>query len=169
MLTKEGAGGGIYDYTVYEDGWLPNGINICTGDTIPPAEHTDAEKFNYYPRRFMDIAAYGSQILNTGITTTYVNTLPGCWRLLGRDRRPCGGESSSKVYPMFVEWHLTNFKCPHSLTCGGVLLEATIYDDGFKCNIVCRSGDPTIIIEGSTTQNVKTEDGNFTGNWPLRD
>ena len=167
---RGGAGGGIYDYTVYEQGWLPNGINICTGDTIPPAEHTDAEKFNYYPRRFMDIAAYGSQILNTGITTTYVNTpaqfVGDCW--VGTDD-PAGANPQAKVYPMFCGMALDQFQMstlPFPGPAGAYCWKPPFMTMGSSARSCAASGDPTIIIQGSTTQNVKTEDGNFTGNWP---
>ena len=59
----------------------------------------------------MDIAAYGSQILNTGITTTYVNTpaqfVGDCW--VGTDD-PAGANPQAKVYPMFCGMALDQFQ-----------------------------------------------------------
>lgn len=172
LYATERAGLGVpYDYTRYSQGWLPNGINICTGDVIPVGDHTDAEKFNYYPRRFMDIAAYGTQILNTGGTTTFVNTpaqfVGDCW--VGTDD-PSGANPQAKIYPMFCGMALDQFQMTTqsfpAIPGSGVCFLPPFMTMGSAAVSFVSGGDPSILVEGSTTQAVKTEDGNFTGNWP---
>jgi len=172
LYATERAGlGAPYDYTRYSEGWLPNGVNICTGDTIPVGDHTDAEKFNYYPRRFMDIAAYGTQILNTGGTTTFVNTpaqfVGDCW--VGTDD-PSGANPQAKIYPMFCGMALDQFLMstqPYPAIPGsGICFLPPFMTMGSAAVSFVSGGDPSILVDGSTTQAVKTEDGNFVGNWP---
>ena len=173
LYATERAGlGAPYDYARYSEGWLPNGVNLCTGDTIPVGDHTDAEKFNYYPRRFMDIAAYGTQILNTGGTTTFVNTpaqfVGDCW--VGTDD-PSGANPQAKIYPMFCGMALDQFLMstqPYPAIPGTPIcfLPPFMTMGSAAQSFVASSGNPSIVVEGITANCVRTEDGAFTYNYP---
>jgi len=168
---ERGGLGAPYDYARYTEGWLPNGINLCTGDVLPVGDRTNAEKFNYYPRRFMDIAAYGTQILNTGGTTTFVNTpaqfVGDCW--VGTDD-PSGANPQAKIYPMFCGMALDQFLMstqPYQFPFGSVCFLPPFMTMGSAAqSFVASSGFPSIVVQGDTANCVRTEDGAFTDNFP---
>ncbi len=96
--SDRGAGAFAYNYQEYQDGWLPNGTNIVTGATR--ASDTTAKSWGYYPRRFMDIAAYSAQTTRFSGTDLDVRTpclMSGDW-WIGTDD-PSGASPAAKIFP----------------------------------------------------------------------
>jgi len=96
---ERGGTGGAYQYEFYKNGWLPDGTNVCTGDTS--ADETRASVWGYYPKKFVDIQGYSSQISRFGLNTEEVIT-PA---LFGGDvwvgtSNPTGLLPTAKSYPM---------------------------------------------------------------------
>lgn len=162
-----GAFGGSYNYSFYEDGWLPNGVNICTGDVIP-SQDTTASVWGYYPKKFVDIQGYSSQLSLFGAVTEQVITPAMC----GGDvwvgtSDPTGLLPSAKSYPMIgqMAWDIlgvaTRHLPPLPGECGSTVqapfmqiqsseLSYTAINTGFAT-------EPSIKLPSKVTNLVKTD------------
>jgi hypothetical protein len=154
-IDERGGSGGIFNYERYEDGWLPNGTNVCTGDVS--TDDTSASFWGYYPKRFVDIQAYSSQLTKYGFTTLQVQTpcvVGGdCW--VGTDD-PSGASPQAKSYPMLLSmaWDIAGvverpYPSPFASVCGSLVQPPFM-------NLFTAGLSFTGIAAGATSPSIKT-------------
>ena len=163
---ERGGQGGVYNYEVYKDGWLPNGTNVCTGDTI--ASDTTASFWNYYPKRFVDIQAYSSQLTAYGfsIVATQTPCIVGgdCW--VGTDD-PSGASPQAKSYPMVLPmaWDILSvaerpYPSPFAGACGSIVQAPfmNLFTAGLSFKAIALGAtEPAIKTPSYITNLVKTD------------
>jgi hypothetical protein len=164
---ERGGAGGSYNYDLYSSGWLPNGTNVCTGDTV--ASDTTASFWNYYPKRFVDIQAYSSQLTQFGFNTFQIQTpciIGGdCW--VGTDD-PSGASPQAKSYPMSVSmaWDILSvverpYPSPFAGACGSIVqapfMNLFTAQLSFKGINTGAASSPSIKTPTITTNLVKTD------------
>ena len=161
-----GGAGGLYIYEMYEDGWLPNGTNVCTGDTS--IDDTTASFWGYYPKRFVDIQAYSSQLTQFGFNTSIIRTpcIVGgdCW--VGTDD-PSGASPQAKSYPMLVSmaWDILGvverpYPSPFIGACGSIVQAPYMSLFAGKLSftgIAAGASEPSIKTPTTITNLVKTD------------
>ena len=169
--------GGIYSYQDYQDGWLPNGVNLCTGDSR--AFTTTAVEFNYYPKAFMDVQGYSAQTTIIGGTTLTIETpaqfCGDAW--VGTDN-PTALNPGAKAYPMVMSaaWNPVEITAiPYvfpfgSQPCGSIRQPPYLQMGIAYPSFVAAAGgvavnSTTIGVSTNTQVIVKTTDGVFSPNW----
>ena len=168
--------GGAYTYNDYEIGWLPNGLNICTGDGR--ADTTTAVEFNYYPKRLMGVQGYSSQTTKIG-GVSYNVTTPAqfcgdAW--VGTDN-PAAPTPNAKSYPMVMAaaWNPTQitmlpYEEPPVSACGSIrqppFLQMGVAYPSFVATAGGVSNNAvTVQVNNDTAVLIKTTDGAFTENY----
>ena len=181
VYTNDRPSGGVYTYQDYESGWLPNGLNICTGDGRP--DTTTAVEFNYYPKRLMDVQGYSSQTVKIGGVNYTVQTpaqfCGDAW--IGTDN-PAAPTPNAKSYPMVMgaAWNpqqitIEPYQWPTTAPCGSIRQPPFLQMGVAWPSFVAAAGGiaanaTTIGVSTNTQVLVKTTDGTFQPNYNgLRD
>tara|TARA_Y100001937_G_scaffold90222_1_gene122024 strand:+ start:1480 stop:4689 length:3210 start_codon:yes stop_codon:yes gene_type:complete len=161
---ERGGNGGAYNFQIYEDGWLPNGTNQCTGDTS--ADDTTATTWNYYPRRFMDVQAYSAETTKIAgvsqIAFTPCMFAGDMW--VGTDD-PTVASPSAKVFPAGYAMCLEPLRVNIDDFCnpGGVCF-LNPFMQGFTAQVSFKGAgagatNPTIIVQDTVKACIKTSGG----------
>ena len=165
---ERGGNGGFYNFQRYNDGWLPNGTNQCTGDTS--GDDTQATTWNYYPRRFMDVQAYSAETTVIGgvSRTAFTPCMFAGDMWVGTDD-PTAASPSAKVFPAGYAMCLEPLRVNIDDFCnpGGVCF-LNPFMQGFTAQLSFKGAgtgapQPTIVVGASVQACIKTSGG--VANW----
>ena len=176
IYSNDRPSGGAYTYNDYEIGWLPNGLNICTGDGR--ADTTTAIEFNYYPKRLMGVQGYSSQTTKIGGVSYNVSTpaqfCGDAW--VGTDN-PTAPTPNAKSYPMVMAaaWNPTQitmlpYEEPAVSACGSIRQPPFLQMGVAYPSFVATAGGVSnngvsVQVNNDTAVLIKTTDGVFTENY----